>query len=134
MNLTTGLGAALGIALLLLMGMTKLYLGKRDDLATVQVQLEAVQQANGTNVVTITKLRDANARFVEACEADVSQRDSTIKTLRGREAAAQHKATLLDREIRRLANEDPSVEAWLRAPVPDALADRLRRSPPSGAD
>jgi hypothetical protein len=106
----------------------------RDELASTKTTLTVAQDANDSLRKTSDDLRTANTAFAEACEARVGERDTALKVLRGSEAAARHRASILDREIRRLAHDDPTVDAWLRAPVPDALADRLRRTASDRSD
>ena len=97
------------------------------ELGVVRTTLTVAQDANDSQRLTIAELRAANAAFADKCSATNAEREAAIKTLRDSESAARHRATMLDREIRRLAHDDATVDALLRTPVPGALADRMRR-------
>lgn len=103
------------------------YLNTRDELATVRADLGAAQEYNDSLTGTVETLRQANTDFAEACTVDLNVTRAEVVEAQRRENTARAEATRLGRDLRRLANADPTVDAWLRARVPAAAADGLRR-------
>ena len=122
---------------LALIGMTVLYLGKRDDLA------EAIESCNSDKLRAIA---EAEAITREALQAAQERRLAEIEAMVKAEKEARRQATLartaLESEaaaaqdtIRRLRREAQNAETrtleqeCLLAPVPADILDRLRLNP-----
>lgn len=102
----------------------------RDDLAAVRVELTVAQDANATNATTIADLRAATDEWVKACGADPETARAVIASLTRGETKARGEAADLRRQLRRAADADPTVDEWMRGPVPRAVADGLRNAAP----
>lgn len=99
---------------------------RAQEIGRLDQQLAEVRAANRDNQATITRLQEVNRELAEGRAAD---REAAARAVA--EVASERDALAADLERRRadrgvIYREDPTADAWARARVPAAVADRLR--------
>jgi hypothetical protein len=133
-----GIAAGACAVLLIALGMmTRLYLGKVEEVGNVSAQLKAEQDAriedqaqaaavNAENLQTIEFLDKALAAFREDAEARQRASDEAVKRALARASGLQRMLDAERRARERIYAADPDARAWAEALVPLAIEQRLR--------
>lgn len=126
--LTKGLAIAAGVSALAAIALGVLLKGAYEDLGAARASLKTVVATNESNQETITELEAANAEWARRHGADlehanqlladaISERDQVRGVLARRQA-----------EWEDLYGRNPDADTYRRIPVPDPVAERMRRN------
>lgn len=94
---------------------------------TLQSAVLTFKSAQETNLATIAKLQGANADWADKCGADQPEaRQQAQASVQG-DAKRHAQANANIKTLRKEAEHDVSVKAWLAQPVPDSVTRILRQ-------
>lgn len=85
------------------------------------------KSAQQTNLATIAKLQGANADWADKCRADQPEARQQAQASVHGDAKRHAQANANIKTLRKEAEHDISVKAWLAQPVPDSVTRILRQ-------